>query len=74
MPSRDVKGKRCLDVWIFDELLWRVNPVDAVVVAGEDPCVLLISACHERGKLLLLGVEATRRVERQPQLPGFVSF
>ena len=43
MPSRDVKGKRCLDVWIFDELLWRVIPVDAVVVAGEDPCVLLIA-------------------------------
>jgi hypothetical protein len=31
MPSRDAKGKHCLDVWIFDELLWRVIPVDAVV-------------------------------------------
>jgi len=73
MPWPDVKGKRCLDVWTFDELLWRVVPINAAVVAGEDPGVLLISACHERGKLLLLGIDVARRVERQPQQSGFVS-
>jgi hypothetical protein len=36
-------------------------------------CVLLVSACHGRGKLLLLGIDAARRVERQPQQRGRIA-
>ena len=68
-----VNGKRCLDVWTFDEVLWNVVPTDAAVIADEDPCMLLVSACHELGKLVQLGIDAAR-VEGQPQQRGFVSF
>src|SRR5271168_2770554 len=56
---------------LFSLPAWNIQQ-DAAVVAGEDPCVLLVSACHERGKLLLLGIDATRRVVRQPQRRGVI--
>jgi hypothetical protein len=33
------------------DLLWWVVAVDAAVVAGEDPCALLIGPGHQRGML-----------------------
>jgi hypothetical protein len=50
--------------------LWAIVAVDAAVVAGEYPCVLLISSSHEGRLRLMPLVDAAGCVERQPQQHG----
>ena len=49
------------------DLRWDVVTVDAAVVAGERPCVLLISPGGDRQARIVSGVDPASRVERQPQ-------
>ena len=46
---------------------WRELPVDAAVVAGEHPCVLLVGVGGDHQTRIMSGIYAARRVERQPE-------
>ena len=46
---------------VADDLRWDVVAVQAPVVAGEHPRVLLISPGHQHGALLVQGIDAARR-------------
>ena len=50
-----------------DDLRWDVVAVDAAVIVGEHPPMLLIGAGGERQTRALAGIDPAGRVERQPQ-------
>jgi hypothetical protein len=52
---------------VADDLRWDVVAVDAAVIVGEHPPMLLIGAGGERQTRALAGIDPAGRVERQPQ-------